>query len=48
MKKKANRTVKKELLDSLKENNDLEEPGLDTTADGIIDSLEAIRIMQRY
>ena len=46
-KKKSNRLVKKEFLDSLRENDDLEEPGLDVTADVIIDPLEVVRIMQR-
>ena len=30
------------------ENDDLKEPGLDATADAITDSLEAVRIIQRY
>ena len=34
-------------MDSLRENDDLEEPGLDVTADVIIDPLEVVRIMQR-
>ena len=45
-KKKSNRLVKKEFLDFLRENDDLEEPGLDVTADAVIDPLE-VRIMQR-
>ena len=32
--------VKQELLNYLKGNDDLEEPGLDATADAIIDPLE--------
>ena len=46
-KKKSNRLIKKEFLDSLREYDDLEEPGLDVRADAIIDPLEAVRIIQR-
>ena len=47
-KKKTNETVKKELLNSLKENNNLEETDLDATIDAITDPKEAVRIIQRY
>lgn len=46
--KKSDETVKKELLDCLKENYDLEEPDLDITADTITDPIDAVRIIQRY
>lgn len=46
--KKTDETVKKELLDCLKENYDLEEPDLDITADTITDPIDAVRIIQRY
>ena len=44
-KNKTKKRLKKELLDSLKEINDLEERGLDTTADAITDPLETVRII---
>lgn len=47
-KKKTNETVKKELLNFLKENNNLEETDLDATTDAITDPKEAVRIIQRY
>ena len=47
-KKKTNKTVKKEPLNSLKENNNLEETDLDATTDAITDPKEAVRIIQRY
>lgn len=47
-KKKTNETVKKELLNFLKENNNLEETDLDATIDAITDPKEAVRIIQRY
>ena len=47
-KKKINITVKQELLISLKENVDLEEPGLNETADALIDTLAAVRIINHY
>lgn len=47
-KKKTNETVKQELLNSLKENDDLEEPGLDETAYAIMHPLEAVRITNPY
>ena len=40
--------VKKEPLNSLKENNNLEETDLDATIDAITDPKEAVRIIQRY
>ena len=40
--------VKQELLNYLKGNDDLEEPGLDATADAIIDPLEVISITHDY
>ena len=47
-KKKSNIRVNQELLISLEENDDLEEPGLDETAEAIVDPLKAIRIINRY
>ena len=47
-KKKTNEMVKKEPLNSLKENNNLEETDLDATIDAITDPKEAVRIIQRY
>ena len=40
--------VKQEIMNSLKENDDLEEPSLDATADAITEPLQAIRIVKRY
>ena len=47
-KKKTSEMVKKEPLNSLKENNNLEETDLDATIDAITDPKEAVRIIQRY
>ena len=47
-KKEANEMVKQELLNSVKENDDLEEPCLDVTADSIKGLLVAVRIVKRY
>ena len=47
-KKKPKKKVKKELLHSLKENNDSKERGIDPAADAITDRLEAVRIVQSY
>ena len=47
-KKKTSETVKQELLSSLKENDNLEEPDIDATADTITYTLETIRIIQSY
>ena len=47
-KKKTNKTIKQELLNSLKENANLEEPGLDATGDTITDTFEAVKIIKRY
>ena len=46
--KPPGKTVKKELLNSLKENNNLEETDFDATTEAITDPKEAVRIMQRY
>ena len=47
-KKKSNETIKKELLDSLKENDDLEELDLDATIDAITDPIDSVRIIKLY
>ena len=47
MKKKTHETVKQELLISLKENNEVEESGLDETANATKDPTEAVVIIQR-
>ena len=45
-KKKTNGTVKKELLNSLRENNIVEQPGLNI--DNVTDPREAISIINSY
>ena len=45
-KKKTNETVKKELLNSLRENHIVEQPGLNI--DNVIDHREAISIINSY
>lgn len=47
-KKKTKETVKQELLSSLRENNDLEQPGLNVTVDVIIDPLEVIYCYKNF
>ena len=47
-KKKTNESIKRELLDSLKENNDVEEQGLNKTVNNVNNSQEAIVIIRRY
>ena len=47
-KKKTNETVKRELLNSLQENDDVEEQGLNKTAKNVKNSQEAIIIIRRY
>ena len=47
-KKKTNETIKQELLNSLKENDNLEESGLDATGDTITDTFEAVKVIKRY
>ena len=47
MKKKTHETVKQELLISLKENDEVEESGLDETANATKDPTEAVVIIQR-
>lgn len=46
--KKTRETVIQELLNSIKEDDNLEETYIDATADTITDPLEAIRLIQRY
>ena len=46
--KKAKETVKQELLSSLREDNDLEQPGLNATVDVIIDLLEVIYCCKNF
>lgn len=45
-KKKTSDTVKQELLNSIKKDDNLEEPDINATADTIKDPLEAIRLIQ--
>ena len=40
--------VKQKIMNFLKENDDLEEPILDETADAITEPLQTIRIVKRY
>ena len=47
-KKKSNETIKKELLDSLKENDNLEELDLDATIDAITDPIDSVRFIKLY
>ena len=47
-KKKANKSIKQELLDSLIESYDIEEQGLNETVNNINKSQEAIVIICRY
>ena len=47
-KKKNSKMVKKELWDSLKENDDLEKPDLYAMADAITDPIDAFRITKCY
>ena len=47
-KKKANETIKRELLNSLKENDDVEEQGFNETANSFNKSRQAIAIIRRY
>lgn len=47
-KKKTSDTVKQELLNSIKKDDNLEEPDINATADTIKDPLEAIRLIQSY
>ena len=47
-KKKTNKSIKRELLNSLKENDDVEEQGLNETANNVNNSQEAITVVHRY
>ena len=47
-KKKTNESIKRELLNSLKENDDAEEHGFSKTANNVNNSQEAIVIIRRY
>ena len=47
-KKKTSDTVKQELLNSIKKDDNLEEPDINATADTMKDPLEAIRLIQSY
>ena len=47
-KKKTNESIKRELLNSLKENDDVEEQGLKETVNNVNNSQEAIVIVRRY
>ena len=47
-KKKANETIKRELLNSLQENDNIEEQELNETANNVNNSQEAIAIIRRY
>ena len=46
--KKTSEAVKQELLNSIKVDDDLEDPDIDATADTIANPLEAIRVIQHY
>ena len=48
IKKKTNQSVKRELLKSLKENDDVEEQGLNETVNNVNNSQEAIIIINSY
>ena len=48
MKKKTNEFIKRELLNSSKENDDVEEQGLNKTVNNVNNSQEAIAIIRRY
>ena len=47
-KKKTNEFIKRELLNSSKENDDVEEQGLNKTVNNANNSQEAIAIIRRY
>ena len=47
-KKKTNKTIKQELLNSLHENDNIEEQELNETANNVNNSQEAIVIIRRY
>ena len=47
-KKKTNENIKQELLNSLQENDDVEEQGLQETTNNVNNSQEAILIINRY
>ena len=48
IKKKTNETIKRELLNSLQENNDIEGQGLNKTANNVNKFQEALLIIRRY
>ena len=47
-KKKTNENIKQELLNSLQENDDVEEQGLQETTNNVNNSQEAILMINRY
>ena len=47
-KKKTNESIKRQPLNALKENDDIEEQGLDETVNNVSNSQEAIVIIRRY
>ena len=47
-KNKTNETIKQELLDSLQENDDVEEQGLNKTVNNVNKSREAMLIINSY
>ena len=47
-KEKTNETTKRELVNSLQENDDVEEQGLNETANNVSNSQETILIIRRY
>ena len=47
-KKKTNESIKRELLNSSQENDDVEEQGLIEAANNVNNSQEAIQIINRY
>ena len=47
-KEKTNETIKRELVNLLQENDDVEEQGLNKTANNVSNSQETILIIRRY
>ena len=47
-KKKTSETIKQELVNSIKEDDDLEESDIDSIADTITDPIEPLRLIQPY
>ena len=47
-KKKTSETIKQELVNSIKEDDDLEQSDIDSIADTITDPIEPLRLIQPY